>query len=166
MIRYIEDLGIDISVETTARLQAILKKVFHGEISRERAVEIAKEKLRKDFAGREKVIEARIKEEKKMLGKCPKCGGQVIETKLSYACENVDCKFRIWKKESDYYSKYFEAIGFELKDTDVKNFLIKGKTLAKNLVSKNGKKYNAYIKADFLGDFPKWSLEFQKKMKK
>lgn len=41
-------------------------------------------------------------EEKQILGKCPKCGGDIVETKKAYSCENWrdasgGCKFAIWK---------------------------------------------------------------------
>ena len=39
-------------------------------------------------------------QEREVLGKCPRCGGDVIEGKLGYGCANykAGCKFVIWKK--------------------------------------------------------------------
>lgn len=35
---------------------------------------------------------------KESLGKCPRCGGSVIELKKGFVCENRDCGFAIWKE--------------------------------------------------------------------
>ena len=38
--------------------------------------------------------------EREMLGKCPRCGGDIVEGKMGYGCLNykIGCKFVIWKK--------------------------------------------------------------------
>ena len=36
---------------------------------------------------------ARFQEEKPVIGKCPRCGGNVREGKKTYACDNKDCAF-------------------------------------------------------------------------
>lgn len=100
-----------------------------------------------------------MKEEKKVFGKCPKCGGEVVETKRAFSCNQLECKFVIWKTGN----KYFEAIGFKVTGKSVSDFLIKGKTLAKGLKSKSGKTYNAYIITDFSGEYPQWNMKFPKK---
>ena len=40
------------------------------------------------------------RQEREVLGKCPRCGGDVVEGKLGYGCANYKsgCKFVIWKK--------------------------------------------------------------------
>lgn len=166
VIRYMKELGIDMTKETTARMQQILKKVYDGEISRKDAIAQAEKKLEEDFRNRDIKLDVYFRPEEKVLGKCPKCGGRVVETKMAYSCENRECGFVIWKKDSDYYSKFFSAIGFQLKASNISDFLKKGKTLAKKLKSPKGKEYDAYILADFGGEYPNWSLEFPKKKKK
>lgn len=161
-----KELGIDMTKETTARMQQILKKVYDGEISRKDAIAQAEKKLEEDFRNRDIKLDVYFRPEEKVLGKCPKCGGRVVETKMAYSCENRECRFVIWKKDSDYYSKFFSAIGFQLKASNVSDFLKKGKTLAKKLKSPKGTEYDAYILADFGGEYPNWSLEFPKKKKK
>lgn len=32
-----------------------------------------------------------------IIGKCPRCGGNVAETKRGYFCETNDCSFGLWK---------------------------------------------------------------------
>ena len=44
------------------------------------------------------------------LGKCPRCGGNIIEGNLGYGCSNYKsgCKFVIWKKAKGGIFKYVE----------------------------------------------------------
>ncbi len=37
------------------------------------------------------------------LGKCPKCGGNIIEKSKTYSCENED--FVLWKESRHYKEK-------------------------------------------------------------
>lgn len=50
----------------------------------------------------EDVDKTAISSDKKVIGKCPACGGDVIEGKMGYGCTNwkppKSCKFVIWKK--------------------------------------------------------------------
>ena len=39
----------------------------------------------------------RFKEEKPVIGKCPRCGGNVTESKTGFHCEKNGCKFAFWK---------------------------------------------------------------------
>ncbi len=40
-----------------------------------------------------------FKEEKPVIGNCPRCGGSVYEGKKNYYCENRDCSFVMWKND-------------------------------------------------------------------
>ena len=48
--------------------------------------------------------------ERMPLGKCPRCGGNIIEGNLGYGCSNYKsgCKFVIWKKAKGGIFKYVE----------------------------------------------------------
>ncbi len=39
------------------------------------------------------------KTEKAVIGKCPRCGGNVREGRKNYYCENKDCAFVMWKND-------------------------------------------------------------------
>ncbi len=166
VIHYLEELEVDMTKETTARMQQLLKRVYDGEISRDDAIGQAKKKLERDFRNRDASLGSCFRPEQKVLGKCPKCGAGVVETKMAYSCENGECGFAIWKEGSGYYSRFFTAIGFSLKASNVSDFLKRGKTLAKKLRSSKGTEYDAYIVAEFGGKYPNWSLEFPKRRKK
>ena len=68
------------------------------------------------------------------MGKCPRCGGDIKESKKSFFCSNwkepVSCKFTIWKKpKSPLFSKT------SITASNVKSWL-KGKPVKnKNLYS-------------------------------
>ena len=48
---------------------------------------------------------------KESLGKCPRCGGSVVELKKGFVCENRDCGFAIWKESKFFTAKKKEAHG-------------------------------------------------------
>jgi len=82
-----------------------------------------------------------------VIGKCPKCGGDVIETLKAFSCGGGkgDCKFILWK--SQFYKPN------ALSATQAKKLLEKGKTdKIKGFVSKKtSKSYDAFLvlKSDF-----------------
>lgn len=78
---------------------------------------------------------------KTSLGKCPKCGGDVVENPKAYGCvnwreANGGCKFTIWKT----------MFGGKITKTQVKQLLTKGVTAKKlKLATKDGKAYEARL---------------------
>lgn len=94
--------------------------------------------------------------EKEVIGKCPFCGAPVYENSRSFYCSDYkNCKFSLWKD-----NKYFQAIGFNLTKTHAKKLLKDQKTLAKNLKSKKGNTYDAWLCVELENPYPKFSLEF------
>ena len=84
-----------------------------------------------------------IGDDKAVLGKCPRCGGDVTEFSLGFSCSNhkSGCGFVIWKKSK---LKTLSKITFTA--SDVKAFLA-GKTVKKsNLVKRDGSTYAASLR--------------------
>lgn len=83
----------------------------------------------------------RFQEERKTIGKCPRCGGQVFEGKKNYYCSNKDCSFVMWKNDrffSDRKVTFSEKIAADL--------LKRGKAKVKKLYSpKTGKTYDGTV---------------------
>lgn len=74
-----------------------------------------------------------------LIGKCPDCGGRVVETELAYSCENTrskTCKFTLWKND-----KFFKHFGKKLTLTIATEFVNNRQANVKGL--KNPKKENA-----------------------
>ena len=87
-------------------------------------------------------LEEIISEAPQVLGKCPRCGKDVIENKNGYGCTGFKdgCKFIIWKEQKQ---KMLADVNFT--KTDAKKFLA-GKTAKKSkLIDKKGKKFTAEL---------------------
>ena len=83
-----------------------------------------------------------VREEPKSLGKCPRCGRDVFETKNGYGCSGFKdgCKFIIWEKQKQ---KMLANVSFT--KTDAKKFLA-GKTVSKKkLLDKKGQEFSAEL---------------------
>ena len=80
-----------------------------------------------------------------VIGKCPRCGGDIIETKTGFCCSNwkepISCKFNIWKKSK---SPLFAKTTFTA--ATVKKLLSGQSVKMKKLVSKAGKEFEAEVK--------------------
>lgn len=87
------------------------------------------------------------KKEAKIIGKCPVCGKNIIETLKTYTCEGTktkECDYTLWK-ENNYFGRYKKKIT----ETIAKDFITKGKATVKGMKSpKNGKPFNAVIKIE------------------
>lgn len=106
-------------------------------------------------------------QEREVLGRCPRCGGDVVEGKLGYGCANykAGCKFVIWKK-----SKLPMMAKITVSKSNVKTWLggawkpdpqkpcvmvsAKG-VLYKRLLSKSGKMFEGrlYLEDDPRSDY-------------
>lgn len=94
-----------------------------------------------------------------VIGKCPVCGGDVVESDRGFGCANWrendgNCKFVIWKK---FYDK-------KITNTMVKSLLSKGKThVIKGWKSrKTGKEFEAALKLEPEGKYYRVSFLFEK----
>lgn len=80
-----------------------------------------------------------------VIGKCPRCGGDIVETKTGFCCSNwkepTNCKFNIWKKSK---SPLFAKTTFTA--ATVKKLLSGQSVKMKKLVSKAGKEFEAEVK--------------------
>lgn len=76
-----------------------------------------------------------------VLGKCPKCAGEVVKGKYGIFCKNK-CGMNVGK-----------AMGQELTEEQVKKLLAGKKILVKGLKSKSGKKYDAYLVPEGIEDY-------------
>lgn len=80
-----------------------------------------------------------------VIGKCPRCGGDIVETKTGFCCSNwkepTNCKFNIWKKSK---SPLFAKTTFTA--ATVKKLLSGQSVKMKKIVSKTGKEFEAEVK--------------------
>ncbi len=130
------------SVEMTADMESLLSDIEKGAIVSSQAIKeisdfvvnvIEKERGKEHISPERKEVVS--------LGKCPKCGKDVVERKMSFSCTDDSCIFIMWKSDL-FWVKRNKTLTAAL----VKNLLQKDKVLVKGLYSeKTGNKYDAYI---------------------
>ncbi len=86
-----------------------------------------------------------------VLGKCPRCGCDVTESKAGYGCTGFlnGCRFMIWKKQKQ---KMLSKIEFT--KTDAKRFLAGKPTKKSRLVDKKGRLFKADLIMEETPDNP------------
>jgi DNA topoisomerase-3 len=91
-----------------------------------------------------------------VIGRCPRCGGDVCETPKAYACA---CGFILWK-----FNKFFETARKPFTKNIAAALLKDGKIEMKGLYSpKKGTEYNATVCLEDTGKYVNFKLEFPKK---
>ena len=104
------------------------------------------------------------------LGKCPSCKkGGIHEKEKGFFCDNMECRFVVWKSNMLGFFEYFQKHINErdLKDI-VKIILSKKKCLVDNLVNpkdENAKRMNVNITFGFNEKYKRWGVEFYKPKK-
>lgn len=71
-----------------------------------------------------------FKEEKLIIGKCPRCGENIFEGKKNYYCANRDCAFVMWKND-----RFFEERKVKFTPKIAAELLANGKAKVKKLYS-------------------------------
>ena len=101
----------------------------------------------------------RFKEEKPVIGKCPRCGANVHESKKNYYCSNRDCAFTMWKND-----RFFEERKVAFSPKIAAALLKDGKAQIKKLYSlKTGKTYDGTILlADTGGKYVNYRIAIQR----
>ena len=93
-----------------------------------------------------------------VVGKCPRCGSDVTESKKGYFCEKNDCRFALWKDNRFLTSK---RVG--LTNKMAQSLLSDGRAYVSGIYSeKTGKKYDAFIVMSDDGAKTTFNLDFNK----
>lgn len=117
--------------------------------------------LTDEYKGKEGDSE-KFKEEKEVIGKCPRCGKNIYEGKSNYYCESGrECNFSLWKED-----KFFKSKKKSLTKTAAKEILNKGHAKITSFLSeKTGKTYDAYVSLEDTGTYINYKMEFINKKK-
>ena len=101
----------------------------------------------------------RFKEEKPVIGKCPRCGANIYEGRKNYYCANRDCAFAMWKND-----RFFEERKVTFSPKIAAALLKDGKAKVKKLYSpKTGKTYDGTILlADTGGKYVNYRIAIQR----
>ena len=91
-----------------------------------------------------------------VIGRCPRCGSEVTESKKGFFCENTQCRFGMWRDNKFWKSKHVTLTKAQASE------MLQGKRVhMKELYSeKTGRTYDAYVKLDDNGEFVRYRMEF------
>ena len=101
----------------------------------------------------------RFKEEKPVIGKCPRCQSSVYEGRKNYYCSNKECSFAMWKND-----RFFEERKTPFTPKIAAALLKSGKAKIKKLYSpKTGKTYEGTVLlADTGGKYVNYKVTISK----
>ena len=93
-----------------------------------------------------------------VVGKCPRCGSDVTESKKGYFCERRSCKFGLWRD-----NRFLAAKKISLTKKMASSLLTQGRAYASGVYSeKTGKTYDAFIVLEDDGARSSYKLDFTK----
>ena len=93
-----------------------------------------------------------------VVGKCPRCGAEVTESKNGYFCERRSCKFGLWRD-----NRFLAAKKLSLTKKMASSLLAQGRAYASGVYSeKTGKTYDAFILLEDDGARSSYKLDFTK----
>ena len=148
------------SAKLTAEWEAALKEVERGERSAEDFLS-GIERMTADLVEGYRAIQTdtSLFDQREPIGKCPRCGKDVVESKLSFQCVDRSCGFTMWKN-----SRFFADKHKELTKTVASALLKKGRVKMTGLFSeKKGVAYDATVVLDDTGKYVNYKLEFDQK---
>lgn len=142
----------------TAEWELELKAVEKGEMSPEQFMSGISEMIAEIVKTYEPVkgSEVLFPSDRDVIGKCPRCGGNVSESKLGFFCEHSDCRFGLWKD-----NRFFSSKRVALNKKVAAALLADGKVHMDKLYSeKTGKEYAADVVLVDTGEAVRFKLEF------
>ena len=144
----------------TAEWENMLKEIERGELSSEAFMAQISRMVSELVRDYEPVSGAEIlfPSGRPVVGKCPRCGGPVTESKTGFFCERRDCRFGLWKD-----NRYLSAKHIILTKKMAEALLKDGKTFVSGMYSeKTGKSYSAYLVLTDDGQKSSYALEFDR----
>ena len=148
----------------TAEWEHRLKEIERGELAPEDFMEGITAMLRELIQTYKAVpgTEALFPPDREIIGKCPRCGKKVTESKKGFFCEDRGCGFALWKN-----SKFFSAKKKQLTKSVAAALIKDGRVKLTGCWSeKTGKTYDATVLLDDEGQRVNFRLEFEKRPSK
>ena len=98
---------------------------------------------------------------REVVGKCPRCGSPVTESRKGFFCESNECRFGLWRD-----NKFLEEKRINLTKKNAADLLQDRRVHLKNIFSpKTGKAYEADLLLDDNGERTVYRLDFGKERK-
>ena len=144
----------------TAEWEHKLKMVEHGELDADAfmaEISLMVNELVKTYSVI-KGAEVLFPSGRDVVGKCPRCGGDVTESKKGFFCEKNDCRFGLWRD-----NKFLTGKKITLSKKMAAALLKDGEIPVKGIFSeKTGKSYDATLVLNDDGVKTVYSLDFDK----
>ena len=147
----------------TAEWENRLKQVEHGELEPDAFMNGISSMLRELIKTYVPVKGAEVlfPSGREVIGKCPRCGGSVTESKKGFFCENSDCRFGLWKD-----NRFFTTKKKVLTKAVATALLKDGRARLTGCYSeKTGKTYDATVVLVDTGERVNFKLEFDMRLK-
>ena len=154
-----------LDLEYTGRLEKTLSDIEKGKFKKEEFLDMIKEftinavnLIKKDISML-KNFKVDLPKGIESVGICPICGNAVVENEKCFGCINWKngCNYTIWKND-----KFIASLGKKVSKQMVELLLKNGKVGFRNLKSKKGTTYAAYLKyvRDEETGYYKWEINF------
>lgn len=145
--------------DSTALWWSIQEKIARGEAKLEDLTLSVLEDVKTIINSEHETISSEfstVKQEKEVIGVCPKCGEPIYEGEKNFYCNGYKsgCDFKLWKK-----IKIFNQKEVTITKQDAKTLLNKGTILITGLTNKAGKKYKANFKLEINDKYVNLSLD-------
>lgn len=142
LIESLDRMHINMDKYKTSEIGKALKKVYRGSMTVDESVLLARHEIGSYFAGEEKPIELDTDTGffGDVVGKCPKCGGDVVRYKRKYSCRN-------YKEKGCDFGVSCYICDRAISVSNLKKLLTEGKTSKiQGFVSKKtGKTFDAFL---------------------
>ena len=149
------------SPKLTAEWEQKLRMVENGEFSADDFLSGISDMV-SDLTANYKVVkgaEVLFPSGRDVIGRCPRCGSEVTESRKGFFCENHDCHFALWRD-----NKFFKMKHMTLTKAQASELLKSGRVFVKGLYSeKTGKLYDAWVVLDDNGEFIRYRVEFERR---
>lgn len=144
LIESLGRMGISMDKYKTSELGRALKKVFHGQMTVDESVDIAKKEILRVFSRPEQTDPSTDTDNGfygDVVGKCPLCGREVRRTKFGYGCGGY--------KEGCKFTVNAVICGRVISLSNMRQLLQTGKSYKiKGFLSKNKKEFDAFLKLE------------------
>ena len=141
------------SAELTARWEQALTDIENGVGNADDLIAEIISNVSEIITAEKKVTDRKRVTRMKIVGKCPRCGNDVIENGKGFSCimGREKCGFFIFKSD--------KRIGREYTAAEIAELLATGRVTLKNCTSSKGKKYSAVFSLEDTGKYVNLRLE-------
>ncbi len=147
----------------TAEWEYRLKEVERGELSPEQFLDGISDMVATLVQTYQPVLGAEVlfPSGRTVVGKCPRCGSDVTESKKGYFCERNDCRFGLWRD-----NRFLAGKKINLNKKVVSALLKDGRTFISGIYSeRTGKNFDADLLMQDDGNKTSFSFEFKREGK-